>query len=133
MAGSDRESGGFARWTGRQQALLNALIPKDVKVLEGSGGSRSGRPDRVVEVQRAPGNEAAATGANRVSGSGAKGRTGHGSYLEGKRSSRLGALTLEWRQPRGGTRCRRAKSRYEQPVPGSRQRAASQEALIRKL
>ena len=42
---------------------MNALIPKDAKVLEGSGGSRSGRPDRVVEVQRAPGIEAAATGA----------------------------------------------------------------------
>jgi hypothetical protein len=42
---------------------LNALIPRDVKIPEGSGGSRSGRPDRVVEVQRAPGIEAAATGA----------------------------------------------------------------------
>jgi hypothetical protein len=40
------------RWTGRQRALLNALIPKDVKVLEGSGGSRSGRPDRVVNVHK---------------------------------------------------------------------------------
>jgi hypothetical protein len=31
----------------------------------------------------------------------------------GKRSSRLGALTPEWRSPRGGSRCGRAKSRYE--------------------
>jgi hypothetical protein len=61
----------------------DALIPKDAKVLEGCGGSRSGRPDRVVEVQRASGDEAAATGAIRVCGSGAKGRTGHGNYLEG--------------------------------------------------
>ena len=45
---------------------MNALIPRDVTIPEGSGGSRSGRPDRVVEVQRAPGNEAAAIGAIRV-------------------------------------------------------------------
>ena len=55
---------------------MNALIPRDVKVPEGSGDSRSGRPDRVEEVQRAPGSEAAATGAIREAVVEPKGRTG---------------------------------------------------------
>src|SRR5450759_4361793 len=62
-----------------------------------------------------------------------KGRTGTTSVLGRKRSSRLGALTPEWRSPRGGSRSGRAKSRYERPVPGRRRQAASQEALIRGL
>jgi hypothetical protein len=44
----------------------------------------SSRPNRVVEVQRASGEEAAAAGANRQSGSGAERRTGHGSGLGGR-------------------------------------------------
>ena len=110
---------------------MNALIPREAKVPEGSGDRRRGRPNRVVEVQRARGNEAAATGAIRSCGSGAEGPNGHGSELGRARSSRLGALTPEWRSPRGGSRCGRAKSRYERPVPGKRRQAASQEALIR--
>ena len=51
------------------------------KIPEGSGDSGSGRPDRVVEVQRAPGKETAANRRNRVGGGGADGRTGHGNYL----------------------------------------------------
>ena len=42
---------------------MNALIPRDVRIPKGSGDSGSGRPDRAVEVQRAPGSEAVATGA----------------------------------------------------------------------
>src|SRR4249919_2332114 len=60
------------------------------------------------------------------SGSGAEGPNGHGSELGRKRSSRLGALTPEWRPPRGGSRCGRAKSRYEPSGPG--QKAASGES-----
>src|ERR1035437_2615271 len=93
----------------------------------------SGRPNRVVEVQRARGSETAATGANRDAAAEPKGRTGTTSVLGRKRSSRLGALTPEWRSPRGDSRSGRAKSRYERPVPGRRRQAASQEALIRGL
>ena len=51
----------------RQAAdVADALILRDVKVPKGSEGCGSGRPDRIVEVQRAPGSEAAATGANRL-------------------------------------------------------------------
>ena len=112
---------------------LNALIPREVRIPEGSGDRRRGRPNREVEVQRAPGREAAATGANREAVVELNGPNGHGSELGRKRSSRLGALTPEWRSPRGGSRCGRAKSRYERPVPGQRRPAASQEALIRGL
>jgi hypothetical protein len=55
---------------------LNALIPKDVKILEGSGDRRRGRLNQVVEVQRASGSEAAATGAIREAVVEPKGRTG---------------------------------------------------------
>src|ERR1019366_6626475 len=82
-AGSERKSGGFVRWTGRQQKRLNALIPREAKIPEGSGDRQRGRLNRVVEVQRARGSEAAATGANRGCGSGAEGPNGHGSDLEG--------------------------------------------------
>jgi hypothetical protein len=58
------------------------LIPRDVKVPEGSGDSRSGRLDRVVEVQRAPGSEAAATGATELAVVEPKG--GPGTELSGK-------------------------------------------------
>src|ERR1035441_8323028 len=132
-AGSERKSGGFVRWTGRRQTRLNALIPREAKVPEGSGDRGRGRPNRVVEVQRATGSETAATGAIRHAVVEPKGRTGTTSVLGRKRSSRLGALTPEWRTPRGGSRCGRAKSRYERPVPGRRRQAASQEALIRGL
>jgi hypothetical protein len=63
---------------------LNALIPKDVKVLEGSGGSRSGRPDRVVEVQRAPGSEAVATGATGMAAVEPKGGPGAETIWKGR-------------------------------------------------
>ena len=52
------------------------MIPKDVKILEGSGDRRRGRPNQVVEVQRASGSEAAATGAIREAVVEPKGRTG---------------------------------------------------------
>jgi hypothetical protein len=61
----------------RQAAnAVDALIPREVTIPKGSGDRRRGRPNRVVEVQRATGSEAAATGANRVSGSGAEGPNG---------------------------------------------------------
>ena len=59
------------------------MIPRDVKVPEGSGDRRRGRPNRVVEVQRARGSETAATGANRDAVVEPKGRTGTEVYLEG--------------------------------------------------
>ena len=52
------------------------MIPRDVKVPEGSGDRKRGRPNQVVEVQRAPGSEAAATGAIREAVVEPKGRTG---------------------------------------------------------
>ena len=52
------------------------MIPRDVKIPEGSGDRRRGRPNREVEVQRAPGSEAAATGAIRDAVAEPKGRTG---------------------------------------------------------
>ena len=55
---------------------MNALIPRDVKVPEGSGDRRRGQLNQVVEVQRAPGSEAAATGAIRKAVVEPKGRTG---------------------------------------------------------
>jgi hypothetical protein len=55
---------------------LNALIPREAKVPEGSGDGRRGRLNRVVEVQRATGNEVAATGAIRSAVAEPKGRTG---------------------------------------------------------
>ena len=51
------------------------------------------------------------------SGSRAERPNGHGNQPGRVRSGRSGALTLEWRPPRGGSRCRRAKGRYEQPGP----------------
>ena len=62
---------------------MNALIPRDVKIPEGSGDRRRGRPNRVVEVPRARGVEAAATGANREAVVEPKGRTGTEANLEG--------------------------------------------------
>src|ERR1035437_7263974 len=82
-AGSERKSGGFARWTGRQQTRLNALILRELNLPEGSGDRRRGRPNRVVEVQRVTGSETAATGANRDAVVEPKGRTGMDAYLEG--------------------------------------------------
>jgi hypothetical protein len=58
-------------------------------------------------------------------GSGAEGPNGQWNELGRARSSRLGALTPEWRSPRGGSYCGRAKSRYERS--GSGQKAASGE------
>jgi hypothetical protein len=75
-AGSERKSGEFIRRTGRQQTRLNALIPREVKFPEGSGDGGRGQPNQVVEVQRAPGNEAAVTGAIRKAVVEPKGRTG---------------------------------------------------------
>src|ERR1035441_4082757 len=71
----------------------------------------------------------------RATGSGQEADRGEGARkgLGRKRSSRLRAWTPEWRSPRGGSRCGRAKGRYERPVPGKRRQAASQEALIRGL
>ena len=61
----------------RQAAnVVDALIPRDVTIPEGSGDRRRGRPNRVVEVQRATGSEAAATGAIRNAVVEPKGRTG---------------------------------------------------------
>jgi len=57
------------------------------------------------------------TGANRDAVAEPKGRTGAETVLEVVRSSRPGTLTLEWRPSRGGSRCRRAKGRYERPGP----------------
>ncbi len=45
--------------------LLNALIRREVKVPKGSGGRRRGWPDWFRKQQRAEGEEAAKTGANR--------------------------------------------------------------------
>jgi hypothetical protein len=59
------------------------LIPREVKVPEGSGDRRRGRLNRVVEVQRARGSETAATGASREAAVEPKGRTGMEAYLEG--------------------------------------------------
>jgi hypothetical protein len=44
--------------------LLNASIPRDVKVPEGSGDSESSQASQREESQRAVGEEAALTGAN---------------------------------------------------------------------
>ena len=62
---------------------MNALIPRDVKVPEGSGDRGRGQLNQVVEVQRAPGSEAAATGAIRNAVVEPKGRTGTEADLEG--------------------------------------------------
>ena len=62
---------------------MNALIPREAKIPEGSGDGRRGKPNRVVEVQRATGSEAAATGAIRDAVVEPKGRTGMDTYLEG--------------------------------------------------
>ena len=62
---------------------VDALIPRDAKIPKGSGDRWRGRPNRVVEVQRATGIEAAATGANRHAVVEPKGRTGTETYLEG--------------------------------------------------
>ena len=59
------------------------MIPREVKVPEGSGDRRRGRPNRVMEVQRARGEEAATTGANRGVAVEPKGRTGTKADLEG--------------------------------------------------
>ena len=62
---------------------MNALIPREAKVPEGSGDCGRGRLNRVVEVQRARGSEAAATGAIRDAVVEPKGRTGMKANLEG--------------------------------------------------
>jgi len=62
---------------------LNALIPREAKIPEGSGGRRRGRPNQVVAVQRATGNETAATGVIRDAVVEPKGRTGTKTDLEG--------------------------------------------------
>ena len=62
---------------------MNALIPKDVRVLEGSGDSRCGKPSQVEEVQRAPGSEAAATGATGIAVVEPKGGPGTGTVWQG--------------------------------------------------
>src|ERR1035441_2922760 len=103
--GGERWEIGRIRQVDRQAAnAVEALIPREVTIPEGSGDRRRGRPNRVVEVQRATGSEAAATGANRHAVVEPKGRTGTTSVLGRKRSSRLGALTpdmevAERRQP----------------------------------
>ena len=50
---------------GRRQILLNALIPREVKVPEGSGGRRRSQPGYLAKLQRARSDEAAEAGANR--------------------------------------------------------------------
>jgi hypothetical protein len=67
---------------------LNALIPREVKVPEGSGDRRRSRPNRVVEVQRATGKETAATGAIRVAVVEPNGRTGTKTNSEGCAATR---------------------------------------------
>jgi hypothetical protein len=52
-AGSERKSGGFGRLTGRQRRPLNALIPREQKLPEGSGDGENGQMSLRAEVQRA--------------------------------------------------------------------------------
>src|ERR1035438_180720 len=102
--GGERWEIGRIRQVDRQAAkAVEALIPRDVTIPEGSGDRRRGRLNRVVEVQRATGSEAAATGANRHAVAEPKGRTGTETYLEGSEVAGWeldpGMAVAERRQP----------------------------------
>jgi len=108
---------------------LNASIPRDVKVPEGSGGRESSRASQRATPQRAVSEETAVhRGKPGTAGELKADRAGRRTGRE--RSGRSGALTLEWRPLREGSRCRRAKGRYERPAPLGSKTAECREALI---
>jgi hypothetical protein len=74
---------------------LNALIRKEVKLLKGSGGRRSSESGRTEKLQRAFREEGAGAGCK--PGSGLEREADRAVETSGgERSSRPGALTLEW-------------------------------------
>ena len=100
--------------------LLNALIPREIKFPEGSGGSavRQAGPGsgRVTGPRRRSSRHRSKPGVWQRS----RGTDRARKQLGRTRRSRLGALTPEWRQPKGGSCCGRAKSRYERTGSGQK-------------
>jgi hypothetical protein len=108
---------------------LNALIPRDVRVPEGSGDRGSSLASRQVEPRRARSKEAAYDwGKPAKAGEFQADRAGKRAGRS--RSSRSGSSTPEWRPLRGGSRCGRGKGRYERPAPLGGEAAKCREALI---